>query len=596
MSGGSLFTLTAVQLVLTAAPGVAAALVAVRMGARGEPALLGIALAGSGAAAMLTFWVYYAIPGVGELCAYALFFGSLALIAWAWRRASAQRALLRRLAIPLGLWALGSLFVVFFGFLHGGTEAAVETASFRFSTNPSQMASDSFIPLFFSEWMFAGHPGPPPVFEPEWLFSDRPPLQVAYVLTQHVFGWDTGTLHYEVLGAILQLLWVVGLWALLLAARVSARTRALVMAAALVSDIEIVSSFYVWPKLLGAAFLLAAFALVAAPRSTTLKERPWTVVLLGALAGLAFLSHGTSVFGLIPVAALALWRGLPGWSWLAAGAAALLILVVPWMAYQHYGNPPGNRLLKWHLAGVMEIDGRGTLETIADEYGEAGVGGTLENKLDNFLHMVGAAPAVPPVKPGEPPHDDALGETGDALSALIDGRFGDAASKVREVRYWHLLWAFGLLMLAAPPIAFGRLRGRWRAGEDWRFARLCLIFFGVGVVSWGLLMFGNVAARTVVLQGSLAIPLVAIAGLVAGLRATYPRWADWLVAANVATVLVLYLPTLAPRPSAAAPDNSVDVFSAIAAAAALAGYLLLGFRRNSLSESVDALDPVSTPA
>jgi len=576
LSGGGLFTLSAVQLALTAAPGIAATLVALRLGVRREAELLALGLAGSGVAAMLTFWVYYAIPALGDACAYTLFFGSLGLIAWAWRDISSQRELLRRLAIPLGLWALGSLFMVFFGFLHGGAEASIETASFRFSTNPSQMASDSYIPLFFSDWMFAGHPGPPPVFEPEWLFSDRPPLQVAYVLTQRIFGWDTVGLHYEALGVMLQQLWIVGLWALLTAARVSARTRALAMIAALVGDMAIANSFYVWPKLLGAAFVLAALALVAVPGESRLRERPWTFVLLAALAGLALLAHGTGIFGLIPVAAVALWKGLPHWRWLAAGAAVLLILVVPWMAYQHYGNPPGNRLLKWHIAGVMEIDERGTFETIVDEYREVGVGGALENKLNNFLYMAGSDPSPAP-QPGEMPHGDVVTELGDMLSALAEGRFGDATSKAREIRYWHLLWVFGLLMLAAPLIAVGRLRGRWRDGEDWWFARLCLIFFAVGAGAWGMLMFGNDAARTVVLQGSLAIPLIGTVGLVAGLRATYPRWADWLVGANALTTLVLYWSTLAPRPSALTPDNSVHFFELIAAAACLAGFLMLAF-------------------
>jgi hypothetical protein len=576
VTDGSLFAVASVQLVLAAVPGAAAALVSLRFGVRSIPVLLCVGLAASGVAAMGSFWVDYLCPTAGSACIYVVFFGSVALIAWVWRDVSQHRDLLRQLAVPLALWALGSLFMVFFGFLHGGTEAAVETASFRFSTQPSQMASDSYIPLFFSDWMFAGHPGPPPVFEPEWLLSDRPPLQVAYVLTQRPFGWDAETLHYETLGVILQQLWIVGLWALLIAARVAARTRALVMIAALVTDMAIVNSFYVWPKLLGAAFVLAALALVAAPRESTLKSSPWTVVLFGALAGLALLAHGTGIFGLIPVAAIALWRGLPNWRWLAAGAAIALLLLVPWMAYQHYGNPPGNRLLKWHLAGVMEIDGRGTVETIVDEYEQAGVVGTLENKLDNLLYIAGSDPAGPS-QPGDVPHGDVLVETGDALDALADGRFGDAVSKVREIRYWHLLWTFGLLMLAAPLIVLGRLRGRWSDGGDWEFARLCLIFFGVGVVSWALLMFGNDAARTVILQGSLAIPLIAIAGLVAGLRATYPRWASWLVAANAVTVLALYLPTLAARPLASAADNSISLFAAIAVVVALAGFVRLAF-------------------
>jgi len=569
VTGGSLFVLASVQLALTAAPGVAAVLLGLRLGARREPVLLALALAASGLGAMLTFWVYYANQGVGGPCAYALFFGSFAVGVWSWREASRHRDLLRRLSVPLGLWALGSLFVIFFGFLHGGTQAAAETAATRFSTQPTQFGTDNFIPLFFSEWMFAGHPGPPPVFPPDWLFSDRPPLQVAYILTQHIFGWDTMTLHYELLGVMLQQLWIVGMWALLRAAGVSSRTRALAMVAALLSEVAIVNAFFVWPKLMGAAFLLAALALVASPRPGVLREQPWTVVLIGALVGLAFLSHGTSLFGVVPIAALGLWRGLPGWRWLAAGATAFLILVLPWIAYQHYGDPPGNRLLKWHLAGVVQIDDRGVLEATRDEYGRVGLGGALENKLDNFLEMAGGDFAPPNLD--RLPHGDVVAETGDVIGGLAEGRFGAAASKVRETMHWHLLWSPGLLLLALPLIAFGRWRNRQPDDEDWRFARLCLLFVAIGAFAWGLIMFGNGVARTYVSTGTLAMPLLMIVGLVAGLRATYPRWAGWLVAADVLAVLVVYTPTLTT------PHGGYWGFAAFGTLGALAGFLALAF-------------------
>ncbi|HEV2790131.1 MAG TPA: hypothetical protein VGV69_02385 [Solirubrobacterales bacterium] len=572
MSGGNLFVLTVVHLVLTAAPGIAAALLAVRLGARDVPVPLCAGLAGSGTAAMLTFWAYYAGAGAGNFCAYAVFFGSLALIAWLRPHLSPHRDLLRRLAVPLGLWALASLFLVFFGFLHGGAERAVETASFRFATEPSPFASDSSIPAFFSDWMFAGAPGSPPVFPPEWHFSDRPPLQVAYVLTQRIFGWDTSGAHYQLLGVVLQQLWIVAMWALLCAARVSARTRALAIVAALVSDVAVVNGFYVWPKLLGAAFVLAALALVVAPRGSTPRDRPLTFVLLAVLAALAYLAHGTSVFGLLPVAAIALWRGLPDWRWLAAGAAALLLLVLPWAAFQRYEDPPGNRLAKWSLAGVAEIDERGVLEAVADEYGEAGVGGTLENKLENFATMAGGNPAVGAPAEGQVPFGDVATELGDTASALGEGDLAGAASKVREIRHWHLLWTLGLLLLALPLIAVGRLRSDRRDDLDWRFARLCLLFCGVGVLAWGLLMFGSVTGRAVVTQGTLALPLVGIVGVVAGLRATYPRLADWFVAANALTVLLVYLPMLSP----ALPD-SYEAFAEVAAILSLAGFVLLAF-------------------
>jgi hypothetical protein len=570
VSGGALFVIAVVQLVLTAAPGVAATLLAVRFGVRDVPVLLAIGLAGSGAAAMLTFWVYYLVPRAGGPCAYAVLFGAIAVIVWTWPGVSPSRDLLRRLALPLGLWALASLFIVFFGYLHGAPEYALVMPSFRFAMQPSLFTGDHYIPLFFSDWMFSGSPGSPPDFY-GWLFSDRPPLQVGYVLTQRIFGWDATGTHYMALGVGLQQFWVIGMWALLSAARVSVRTRSVAIVAALLSDVAIVNGFFVWPKLLAASFVLAALALVVAPGESPLRRQPLTIVLLGVLTGLCFLSHGTGVFGLIALAAVVLWRGLPSWRWLCAGAAAVLVLVVPWMAFQHFEDPPGNRLLKWSLAGVVEIDDRGTVETVVDEYRRVGFGGAAENKLKNFLTMVGGSAYDRPPQEGEP-FGNVVTELGDTASALAEGKFALAISKVREIRYWHLLWTLGLLMLALPLIAVGRMRAHWRDDADWRFARFSLLVCGIGTVAWGLLEFGNEAGRAIVITSSLALPLLAIAGIVAGLRATYPRLVNWFVGANAVTVLLLYLPVVAP-----APSNHYSGFSVLVAGAALAGFFKLAF-------------------
>jgi hypothetical protein len=575
VNGGTLLVIAMVQLALTAAPGVAAALLSVKLGVRSVPVLLGVGLAGSGVAAMLTFWVYYYVPHAGGLCAYAVLFGSIALTVWAWPAVSGHRDLLRKLSVPLGLWVLASLFILFFGYLHGHIED-IQVPQYRFSTQPSLFASDNLIPWFFSDWMFKGGPGSPPIFDPGWLLSDRPPLQIGYVLTQRVFGWDERMTHYEVIGVVLQQFWVIGMWALLIAARVTRRTRSLAMVAALVSDVVLMNGFFVWPKLLGAAFVLAALALVVAPGQSTLRSHPLTVVLIGALAGLAYLSHGTSVFGLVPLAVIALWKGLPSWRWLAAGAAALCVLVLPWIAFQHYEDPPGDRLLKWQLAGNgTQDDPRGTVEMLLDEYGKAGVGGALENKLQNFLTMAGGNAIERPPKKGDP-FGDVGEEYAAAFNATAEGNLSEAASKIREVRYWHLLWTLGILIFALPVIAVGRMRGHSRDGPDWRFARFCLVVCGIGVLAWGLLLFGNEVGRTIVIAGSMALPLLAMVGVVAGLRATYPRLVSWFVGANVITVLILYLPKLAP-----ATDNHISPFAAIAAAASLAGFFKLAFSARS---------------
>ena len=85
----------------------------------------------------------------------------------------------------------------------------------------------------------------------------------------------------------------------------------------------------------------------------------------------------------------------------------------------------------------------------------------------------------------------------------------------------------------------------------------------IGVVIWGLIVFGNLASRTIISEGSLAFPLLAMAGILSGLWAVARRWAWWLGGLNAATVLVLYAPSLAIR-----PGTSFSGFNAVVAASA----------------------------
>src|SRR5205807_3656508 len=142
-----------------------------------------------------------------------------------------------------------------------------------------------------------------------WLSSDRPPLQMAYVLAARPFGSWTSGLHYQVLGVALQQLWIVGMWALLDAGRLRARTSALVLTAALVSDIAILHGFFVWPKLVAVGFLLMAAAFIVPDRWTTARRTPGTALLLASLFTLAILCHGTSMYCVIPLVLVAALRG-----------------------------------------------------------------------------------------------------------------------------------------------------------------------------------------------------------------------------------------------------------------------------------------------
>jgi hypothetical protein len=522
-----LLLLLGAHLLIAGLPGAAAALVAARRGVTNVPVLLATAMAVSGATAMLVFWMYFAAPVLGEVFAWATLLGSVEAGVLSVRGGGVDRTVLRQLATPLALWFLGSSFLVFLGFIHGGTGSALLTAEYRFTG--WGLPSDNDIPRFFAAWFYAhGHTPRPPVYS-SFLFSDRPPLQVGYVLMQAPFGSHaTADLNYQLLGVILQQLWIVGLWALLLAARVGRITRALAVIMVLLSDLAIVNGFFVWPKMLAAAMLLAAAALVATPLWSELRRSAWAAALVAGLFGLAMLGHGSSIFGIIPLALVAAVRGVPSWRWLAIGVAVGAAFVVPWSSYQKYADPPGNRLTKEALAGLATADSRSTLQDVVDAYRRAGIGGTFHNKEGNFETMAGIGGAAPDLIKG-------------AVDATDSGKVTSAVDDIRAVFFYFFLPSLGLLAIVPVLMAIGRRR-RAADSAEWGLAMTCYAIAGVGCLIWGLVMFGNWTSTTVLHLGSYALPVLALSAGVAGVRAVFPRFALWWVGFNALMMLAIYLP------------------------------------------------------
>lgn len=546
------------HLLLTALPAALAVFAAMRKGMRSVPLLLAVALAGSGLAAMLAFWSYYLDPLLGQVASFVIALGSIQGIFFC-RPDRLDRGILRQLAVPAALWALGSAFVVYLGFLHGGTTEPLGVATTRFS---HPLPGDNLIPIFFSDWFFERqvdgvHYDKVPMFV-DWLSSDRPPLQIGYVLAQRPFGWDDDGLHYQVLAVIVQQLWIVGMWAVLCAARLRPLARGLAIVAAMVGDVTIVNGFFVWPKLIAAAFVLAAFAMVLSDDWPRLRANPYAAALFAALCGLAMLAHGASAFGILPLLAIAALRGMPTWRWLGIAALVGVALLGPWTAYQRYADPPGDRLVKWHLAGSLEIDDRGALETIVDGYGEVGVDGALGNKWHNLKTIAGV--------------DELRGALEAASDRLGEGDTGEAIAALRLPRFFALLSFLALFLIAPPAMALARLRGPI-AGAEWRFALwslgFCLLITGV----WALLMFGGPEAAATIHVGTLVSPLLAVCGCVAGAYAVSRRFAVALTAVNVLLVLVLYVPAVNPP-----PDSSYSLLAALLAAASLLAFAFLALR------------------
>jgi hypothetical protein len=541
--------LLAGHLVLIGVPGVAATLLAMRRGVTRAPLLVAIGLLATGLVGFLGFWFTYAGVTIGETFSFFVFIGSLLLGGWVIWKGGLDRRLLARLAEPLGLWILGSAFLVFLGFLHGGTDLPLGMATTRFS---HPLPSDPEIPKYFIDWFAVhGHGGTVPIFPGEWMFSDRPPLQVGFGLYQHPFHTDLNGLDYEVMGVVLQQLWIVGLWALLDAAGLNRRLRGLTMIAVLVSGLAIVNGFFVWPKLLPAAFLLAAAALILTPLWEEVRRSYWGAALVVALCGMAMMGHGSSVFGIIPLAIVAAWRGLPSWRWLGVAVLVGIVVMAPWSAYQKWGDPPGDRLTKWTLAGDPGGDDLTTGQAIRKAYSEAGFNGTVDNKWENFKEMLG------------------VGQGWETVKAAFQGNLENGFRDLRIVNFFYLLPSFTLLLLGPIAMLFFARR-RDRAGPEWRFALRTFVVLVIGAVLWGLVVFGTPIDITVLHIFSYALPMMAMAGAIAGLYAVLPRFAIWWVSLYSVLSLILYVPSFDPL-----EGTSYSPLAAVLAALALATYALV---------------------
>jgi len=279
----------------------------------------------------------------------------------------------------LALTALaGVVYIsVLFVFPHGKFAA---TAGQRFLPN---MPGDNFIPTIFAERLASGVP--PQHLGAGWLSSDRPTLQTGLALVT-IPALQTLDIGYDkacaTAGVWFQLLWIPALWVFLRWLGLTERDAHAATAALVFTGFLLFNTIFVWPKLAGAALVLLAFCTFFATEAAIDRRHRWVVG--GALAACGNLAHGGVMFSLValvPIVAFSLrrrWR-----PWLLA-AAAFSLLSLPWLAYQRLYEPPGNRLLKWHLAGAVEPDARSVTTALVENYTSLGWSAALATRHENL--------------------------------------------------------------------------------------------------------------------------------------------------------------------------------------------------------------------
>jgi hypothetical protein len=246
------------------------------------------------------------------------------------------------------------------------------------------LPGDNGLPQLFAEKIAMGDD--PRVLIPEWLSSDRPPVQTGMLLfLRPVFPPDVWSdFGSTVIGLVIQLGWVPAVWMLLRGSGLTVSRTAVATCLIAASGFVYVNSIFTWPKLIAAALALFAVSLV---RTSYVERRPLNTIELGIaiVAGaLGFLCHAGVAFTLIPLGIFMIarrWR--PSCTHVLRLVAVAALLITPWTLYQQVYDPPGDRLLKWHIGGDAKFDPLSFGEALRLDYQAAGVGGTIENKIGN---------------------------------------------------------------------------------------------------------------------------------------------------------------------------------------------------------------------
>jgi hypothetical protein len=332
-----------------------------------------------------------------------------------------------------------------------------------------------------------------------------------------------------------QLIYLAGLWAYLEASKISRKSMALILTTTFFSGLNFINSFYTWPKLLPVAFLLVIAAYLLTDRYYAVRS-DWRVgSLTGAAAAFGMLCHGGSAFGLVGIAVtLLLLHRVPSRRFLLAAASTAIILYLPWSAYQKYYDPPGDRLLKSHLAGTAGAHPEAKLgHLLIANYSRLHLNGVLEYKAMNFSWLF-----------------DRTAFTQHAaifMWTLITGDLEKRAAAVASLRYSMFLhWLSSIDLFIFTPVVLllcivFRRRGLAEFQQAWRL----LLCTAITVAAWCLLMFGP--ATTIVHQGCYFTEVAAFAGGTMALWALSRKLAVLVTACHVVFNLAIYVLMTPPR-------------------------------------------------
>lgn len=432
------------------------------------------------------FWIYFFNYNIGKVASILIIVASsVYLVNLFNRRSGIKKLLFSDLIVPLsiafftGILYLAILYLIYLAKINEITDIVPQIRFLKHGLPP-----DNIIPMLFAEKLYTGQD--PRNLLGDWLSSDRPPLQTGIVLAQYPLAALSGLgigIHYQILSTIVQCSWVAAMWALCRTIGRSGKRIAIVMAFSIFSGFFLLNSVYVWSKLLAGAFFVFAFTLLLQSVLASRSPSTFEITIAFAATALGMLAHGGVIFTL-PAIALIIMRPryFPNVRRLLVACAIFVLLLAPWSAYQKFYNPPGDRLIKWHIGGVIPIDQRPALQAIIDSYRKSSIQNIVSNKFENLKVLVGN-PTIEITSP----------ET---------RRNGEFFNVFKSISFLNVAWLIVFIKIFTK---------QFFSGREGRAVKIILGLSLVSLIFWILAMFGP--GTTVIHQGSYATMILLFAGL-----------------------------------------------------------------------------------
>jgi len=425
------------------------------------------------------FWLYFLHPLAGY--AGSLVLTATAAVGWLLIIRQCNARVAYDIVAPTALAGLIGLFSVSLLTVAQSPMSIPDLARHRFSPG---LPPDNLIPGLFADRLYAGQS--PKLILGDWLSSDRPPLQTGWILlSRPLCEWLNVSLEAStyVSGVVAQLAWVPATWWAVRWLGLPAGTAGFLCAMFAATGFFLQNTVFVWPKLMSASMAIGAGLLLLDDEDHS-APRHLRWIWAAAFAAIATLAHGGAWFSnlaLIPLfCARQPWRH-PRTVGVACAIAASIIL--PWMAYQKLYEPPGDRLLKMHLAGQSQPDERPLSVVIAEAYGKQSWAEVFDIRLQNLRTQLRG-------------NYEGLGDSGSEF--IIRRRRDEFFYSFRAVGWWNIGWLLYpyAIYLASKSTPFLPFLRRWNRIALWSAAT-----FAVWI---GLLYAPNTAS---IHHGSLALEI-----------------------------------------------------------------------------------------